>query len=186
MYRMSPIAASMIRLAASFLLIAGLAVAPAQAEQIVHRTAVPAGEAISTGGSFSVRMPVAFADIEVVVDDGGKGREVAHLITGRSPDGLKFVATEISVSGEPKPLTAIVDSMKARPGAVVSDVVQTKTADMETISLASADPKAGVFMRIIRTQTKGYTLIVEYPVDAKERANAARTEFFDSFKMLSH
>ena len=167
------------------LLLLGLAFAPAQAGQIVHRAAVPAGEAISTGGSFSVRMPVPFYDIEIVVDDGGKGREVAHLITGRSPDGIKFVATEIAASGEPKPLAGVMDSFKSRPGAVVSDVVQTNAADTETLSFTVVDPKAGAFMRLIRTPKTGYSLIVEYPVDAKDRAGVAMTEFFGSFKILT-
>jgi hypothetical protein len=43
--------------------------ASAQAQPIMHRTAVPAGEAMPTNGSFSIRFPVAFNDIELRAED---------------------------------------------------------------------------------------------------------------------
>jgi hypothetical protein len=68
--------------------------ASAQAEPVVHRTAVAAGEATPTNGSFSIRFPVAFNDIELRADDPSAPTLVVRMLSGVNGEGLRFSATE--------------------------------------------------------------------------------------------
>jgi hypothetical protein len=96
--------------------------APAHAQAITHRSNVPAGDAVATNGSFSVRFPIAFSDIEFRVEDPDAPTLVVHLLTGVNDEGLRFSVMEMPVIGPPKPLDSLMEAAKKRPGAAVSDV----------------------------------------------------------------
>ena len=171
-----------IRLA-SAIFAAFILAAPAYAERVVHRSAVPAGDATPTGGSFSIRFPIAFDDVELKVEDPQKPALVVHLLSGLNDEGLRFSATETPVQGEPKPLDNLVDAAKKRRGGTVTDVKHEKSADTETLSFELTEPKEGSYFRTIRTKTTGYVLVVQFPNAMFGPASKMKDEFFDSFKI---
>jgi hypothetical protein len=80
-----------VRLVAAIVLTVLSAIA-AQAEPIVHRSAVAAGEAVPTGGSFSVLFPIAFNDVEIRAEDPPAPTLVTHLLMGLNSEGLRVSA----------------------------------------------------------------------------------------------
>lgn len=175
-------AARLLAVLAALAISAFLALTTARAGTDVHRADVPAGKASPTGGSFTIDMPVPFYDIEITVDDGGKGHEVSYLLTGRSPEGVKFAAMELHVPPPEKPITSLIDDMKRRPGAVVTEVAHSEENGVATVALRVEDAGRGVYMRLIRTPTTGYSQFVEYPIAARAQAAAQQATFFGSFR----
>jgi hypothetical protein len=92
---------TVFRLAAALVLAVVLG-APAHA-QTVHRKDVPAGEATPTGGSFSIRFPVAFTDVEMRADDPPAPPAIVRMLTGLNSDGVRFSATEMPMIAGVKP-----------------------------------------------------------------------------------
>jgi hypothetical protein len=83
-----------------------LTCAPARAQQPkleMHRVGVNADDgsgwhqAVSTKGTFSVRVPIPFNDF--TTHDAATG-EVSHVIGGKSSEGIKFMAVEIPVTAK--------------------------------------------------------------------------------------
>ena len=177
------LAARFLAILAALAISAFVALATARADTQVHRAAVPAGPGSPTGGSFSVNMPVAFRDVEVTVDDGGNGHEVGYLLSGRTSDGVKFVVMELHVPMPAKPITSLLDDMRARPGAVVSELAHRKDQDVETLSFRFEDAKSGAYVRMIRMPEVGYSQTIEFPIAASARAAALQPDFFGSFKI---
>ena len=175
--------ARLLAILAALAISAYVALSTAQAQTRVHRAWVPAGLARPTGGSFTINMPVGFRDVEVTVDDGGNGHEVGYLLSGRTSEGVKFIAMELLVPMPVKPITSFLDDMKARPGAVVSEVADEKDTDRETLSFRFEDGKSGAYMRMIRLPEVGYSQTIEYPLAAREQATALQPEFFASFRI---
>ena len=72
------------------LVLFGALSAPASA-QTVNRTNVPAGEAVPTGGTFSIRFPTAFTDLEAraKADTPGGTDAVVRMLTGLNGDGVE-------------------------------------------------------------------------------------------------
>lgn len=175
--------ARLLAILAALAISAFVALTTAQAGTQVHRAAAPAGRASPTGGSFTIDMPVAFRDVEVTVDDGGNGHEVGYLLSGRTLEGVKFVAMELHVPMPAKPITSLLDDMKARPGAVISELAHRKDADVETLSFRFEDGKSGAYLRLIRLPAVGYSQTIEYPLAAREQAAALQPEFFGSFRV---
>src|SRR5262249_35542055 len=74
-----------------------------------HRTGVepkdPSGgpPAVSTKGSFSVRMPIPFNDFTVRSTDPKAGEELTHVIGGKSAEGIKVSAVEVPASPKSAP-----------------------------------------------------------------------------------
>lgn len=164
-------------------LLALAAAAPAQAQTTVHRSNAPAGEAAPTGGSFSIRFPVDFSDVEMKVPDPNAPTLVVHMLTGITGEKLRFSATEIPQQGPPKPLDSFMDEAKRRPGAVVSDIQRGQKEGVETLSYALTEPNDGTYFRVIRTKTTGYLLVIQYPRTLFNKAAGLKDEFFNSFKI---
>ena len=171
------------RLVAAILFALVLAATAHAAEPIMHRTNVAAGEAVPTGGSFSIRFPIAFNDVEIRVEDASAPTLVVHLLTGLNDEGLRFSATETPVQGEPKPLDGFIETARNRPGATVSDVRHEQKDGVETLSFSLTEPKDGSYFRMIRTKTTGYILVIQFPNALYSKASGLKDGFFGSFKI---
>jgi hypothetical protein len=173
---------------AAFRLVAAIAatlalVAPGHA-QIVHRTDVPAGDAVPTGGSFSIRFPIPFLDVEARAEDPGAPTAVVHMVTGASSEGVRFSATETPYLGlQPEPMESFMDDVKARPGATVSDVRHEQKDDVEILSFSLTEPKDGYYFRMVRANSIQYMQVIQFPQARRDRATEMKDDFFGSFKI---
>jgi hypothetical protein len=158
--------------------------APSQAQPVMHRTAVAAGDAIPTGGSFSVRFPTAFNDAEMKVADATAPTLVVHLLSGISSEGIRFSATETPIPGPPLPIDGFMESAANRPGAVISDVSHEDHDGRSILSFSLTEPKGGSYFRLIRINAIQYMLVVQFPEALRDRATTMKGEYFTSFKIL--
>lgn len=170
------------RLLAAFALALALA-APAQA-QTVYRKDVPAGVATPTNGTFSIRFPVTFTDVELKAEDPSAPPAIVRMLTGLDSDGVRFSATETPMLGlEPRPMEDFMAAMKQRPGATVSDVHRESKDGTEILSFALADASGGYFFHVVRADKTQYMQVIQFPEAARAQATAVRDDFFNSFKI---
>jgi hypothetical protein len=171
-----------VRLAAAIVLTVLSAIA-VQAEPILHRSAVAAGEAVPTGGSFSILFPIAFSDVEIRAEDPPAPTLVTHLLMGLNSEGLRVSAMEMSGPEITKPIDGLMETAKTRPGTTVSEISRAKTGDMETLSFALTEPKGGSFFRQIRAKGTEYTLVIQFPEAIRNKATLLKDGYFGSFKV---
>jgi hypothetical protein len=165
-------------------------VAKAQQPKLeMHRAGVdskdPSGWnlAVSTKGSFSVRMPIPFNDFTIRSTDPKAGEEVTHVIGGKSVEGIKVSAVEIPASTKPSPsLDKILADFSAKPGSKVSDVQRAAKGDVDTLSFSVGGAQTSAYIRYIKTKSAMYSLIIEFPNAHRGDVDGVREEFFDSFK----
>jgi hypothetical protein len=187
-------ASSIVRLFALFLPLA-LIMLPAVAARAqqpkleMHRTGVvstdPSGWhlAVSTKGSFSVRMPIPFNDFTVRSTDAKTGEEVTHVIGGKSTEGIKLSAVEMPASAKNAPsLEKILADFSTKPGNKVSDVQRAAKSDVDTLSFSVSGAQTSAHVRYIKTKSATYSLTVEFPNAHRNDVVGVREEFFDSFK----
>jgi len=171
-----------LRLFAAFAL-ALVLVAPANA-QTVYRKDVPAGVATPTNGTFSIRFPVTFSDVELKADDPAAVPTIIRMLTGLDSDGVRFSATETPMLGlEPRPMEDFMEAMKQRPGAAVSDVHRESKDGTEILAFALADASGGYFFHVVRAIKTQYMQVIQFPEVARANATAVRDDFFNSFKI---
>jgi hypothetical protein len=178
-----------LSLALALIMLPG-AVARAQQPKLeMHRTGVdskdPSGWhlAVSTKGSFSVRMPIPFNDFTIRSTDPKAGEEVTHVIGGKSVEGIKVSAVEIPASTKPSPsLDKILADFSAEPGSKVSDVRRAAKGDVDTLSFSVGGAQTSAYIRYIKTKSAMYSLIIEFPNAHRGDVDGVREEFFDSFK----
>ena len=154
----------------------------AQAQPIMHRTAVAAGEAAPTNGSFSIRFPIAFNDIELRAEDPTAPTIVVRILSGVDSSGLRFSATETPLRENPSDIEEFMEAAGNRPGALVSDVAREQADAVTVLSFALTDPKGGNYFRVIRTRDTQYMLVVQFPEASRSQAASMTTDFFASFK----
>jgi hypothetical protein len=170
------------RLFAAFALILMVA-APADA-QTVYRKDVPAGVATPTNGTFSIRFPIPFSDVELQAADPPAPPAVVRMLTGLNSDGVRLSATETPMLGlEPRPMEDFMEAMKQRPGAAVSDVHRESKDGTEILSFALADASGGYFFHVVRVNKTQYMQVIQFPATARTQAAAVRDDFFNSFKI---
>jgi hypothetical protein len=157
--------------------------ASAHAQPIIHRTAVPAGEAVPTNGSFSIRFPIAFNDIELRAEDPPAPVLVVHLLSGENDEGIRFSATETPLLAQPLPIDTFLETAKNRPGAVVSDVTREQNDEISILSFSLSEPKRENYFRLIRAKGTQYLLVIQFPEASRSQAAAMKDDFFGSFKM---
>jgi hypothetical protein len=167
----------------------GVAARAQQPKLELHRAGVdskdPSGWhlAVSTKGSFSVRMPIPFNDFTVSSTDPKTGEEVTHAIGGKSTEGIKLTAVETPASAKSAPgLDKILADFSARPGNKVSDVQRATKGDVDTLSFSVSGAQTSAHMRYIKTKSATYSLIIEFPNAHRDDVAAIREEFFGSFK----
>ena len=172
------------------LVLPGGAVAQDTPKLDMHRSGVNAPEAsgwqpaVSTGGAFSVRMPIPFNDFSVHSTDRNIGDMVVHAIGGKSAEGIKFTATENPFTPRSKvpDIGALPDDI-GRGGSKISDVSRETKSDIDTVSFTAAGTSTSAYMRAIKTSKALYTLIIEFPNDQRALATDLKDEFFGSFKL---
>jgi hypothetical protein len=187
-------ASSIVRLFALFLPLA-LIMLPAVAARAqqpkleMHRAGVvstdPSGWhlAVSTKGSFSVRMPIPFNDFTVRSTDPKTGEEVTYVIGGKSTEGIKLSAVEMPASAKSAPsLEKILADFSAKQGNKVSDVQRAAKGDVDTLTFSVSGAQTSAHVRYIKTKSTTYSLTVEFPNAHRNDVVGVREEFFGSFK----
>jgi hypothetical protein len=155
----------------------------AHAEPIMHRSAVAAGEAAPTDGSFSILFPIAFNDVELRTEDPPAPTLVMHLLTGVDSEGLRISAMETSGREIAAPIDGLMETAKTRPGTTVSDISRAQTGDMATLSFALTELKGGSYFRVIRTKGREYVLVIQFPEAIWSKAVLVKDGYFGSFKI---
>jgi hypothetical protein len=185
--------ASTVRALASLLSLAlivfGGAVAQAEPKPRLemHRSGVSADDgsgwhsAVSTKGSFSIRLPIPFNDF-TSYDDSSK--EAVHAIGGKSTEGIKFAAFQLPITAKtPDDLNTIPKSLAANRANKVSDVSRQTQDGADTISFSVATATSGSYFRCIRTKDALYMLSIEFPNAYRETVAVMKDTFFASFKL---
>jgi hypothetical protein len=162
--------------------------ARAQPKLEMHRSGVasqdPSGWhlAVSTKGSFSVRMPIPFNDFTVRPTDPKSG-EVTHVIGGKSSEGIRVSAVEMPASAKTAPsLDKILADFSSKPGNKVTDVQRAAKGDVDTLSFSVSGAQTSAHIRYIKTRTAIYVLTIEFPNAHRNDVAGVREEFFGSFK----
>ena len=161
----------------------------AQAQTTVHGNNFPAGEVSPVNGSFSIRFPISYRDVEYkgVETKIGDSKEAAlnvHMLTGTDSDGMRFSATETPLQKPLSPIDNFLETSKRRPDAVASDVQHEKKDDLEILSFTLTEPKQEYFFRVLRSKTTGYVLVVQFPIELRSKAITMKADFFSSFKIV--
>jgi hypothetical protein len=167
-----------------------LTCAPVRAQQPrleMHRVGVNADDgsgwhqAVSTKGTFSVRVPIPFNDF--TTHDAATG-EVSHAIGGKSSEGIKFKAVEIPVTAKtPTDLGTIPKSFSSNPANKVSDVSRQSKEGADSLSFSVAGPASTAHFRYVKVGGLLYTLSIETPNAHREAVAAMKDKFFSSFKL---
>jgi hypothetical protein len=157
----------------------------AQAQTILRGNDFPPGEATPANRSFSIRFPVSYREIAHT----GEIREAAldvHILTGVSPEGLRFSASERPLQQPVPPIDSFLETTKRRPDAIASDVKHEQVDGMEILSFTLSEPKQEYFFRVMRSKTTGYLLAVQFPIELRSKAMEMKDGFFSSFKATPH
>jgi hypothetical protein len=159
----------------------------ADAQVVLHGNENPAGEARPATGSFSIRFPIPYKDVEYQgARDDREAASAVHMLSGVDSDGLKFTATETLLRQPIPPIDSYLETTKSRPGAVASDVQHQQKDGLEILSFALSEPNQDYFFRLIRSKTAGYLLVVQYPTGLRDKAIGMKDDFFGSFKIVPH
>ena len=93
-----------------------------------------------------------------------------QVLTGVTPNGLRFSASERRVQQPAPPGESFLETMKERPDA---ESRQSTTSEQKGVwkfcRSRSDEPKPGAFFRIVRSKTTGYVLVVPFPVELRMR-----------------
>jgi len=188
----APMAAFIFRLFAmvfsSAVILFACATAKAQQPTLeMHRAGINADDgsgwhsAVSTKGSFSIRVPIPFNDF--TIHDARTG-EVSHAIGGKSSEGIKFMAVETPVTAKtPDDLGSIPKSFSSNPANKVSDVGRQTKDGADNLSFSVAGPASSAHIRYIKVKGVLYMLSIEFPNTYREAVAAMKDGFFGSFKL---
>ncbi len=167
-------------------------VVSAQGQVVLHGKDSPPGETSPANGSFSIRFPIPYREVEYqgVGQKAAGGSEMAsavRMLSGIDPDGLRFSAAETLLRQPLSPIDSFVaETAKTRPGAVASDVQHEQKDGLEILSFALSEPDQEYFFRMIRSKTAGYVLAVQFPSSMRSKAIGMKDDFFGSFKIVPH
>jgi len=153
--------------------------------QTINRANVPAGYATPTGGSFSIRFPIPFADLVENGDSFGAGPNiVVRMVTGITNSGIRLSAAEMpDPNSQLAPVDTFMDNLKRRlgAGAVLSDVSRERKDNMDMASFALGAHGRGFYFRVIRAEGTQYILLVQFPEGQRGTATEMKEPFFSSF-----
>jgi hypothetical protein len=177
-------------LALALVMLPAVAARAQQPKLEMHRAGVVSQDAsgwhlaVSTKGSFSVRMPIPFNDFTVRGADPKAGEEVTHVIGGKSTEGIRVSAVEMPTSAKSAPsLDKILADFSTKRGHKVSDVQRISKGDVDTLSFSVSGAQTSAHMRYIRTKSATYALTIEFPNAHRDDVAGLREEFFGSFKV---
>jgi hypothetical protein len=138
----------------------------------------------STGGSFSILLPIPFNDFTITTDDPKVGKVKAFVVGGKSSEGVKFSAMEAPIV-DPK-AAANVETMAdgfRQPGNTVSNVDTSPFAGFPSVAFSVEGPTSGAHMRYVKTPKSMFAIILEYPMEQKSAAEGFRGRFLSSLKI---
>ncbi len=166
-------------------------VVSAQAQAVLHGRELPPGEAIPAKGTFSVRFPISYKEVEyqgveAKTDSSKEGASAVHMLSGVDSDGLRFSATETPLRVPLPPLDSFLETAKRRPEAVASDVQHQQKDGLEILSFTLTEPNEEYFFQVMRSKTSGYVLAVQFPTALRSKAIGMKDDFFGSFKIIQH
>jgi hypothetical protein len=170
----------------AFFIIAGSVAQAEQPKLEMHRAGVTADDgsgwhlAVSTKGSFSIRMPIPFNDF--TIHDAGTG-EVTHVIGGKSSEGIKFSAVETPTAKTPADLGAIPKTFSSDPANKVLNVNRQSKDGVDTLSFSVTGPSSSAHLRYMRIKRTLYILTIEFPNAYREIVATTKDKFFGSFKL---
>lgn len=181
--RLSPL------LALALVLLPDVAAKAQQPKLEMHRAGVASKDAsgwhpaVSTKGSFAVRMPIPFNDFTVRAADPKSGEGPTHVIGGKSTEGIRLSAVEMPASAKNAPsLEKILADFSAKPGTKISDVQRVAKDDVDILSFSVSGAQTSAHFRYIKTKNAMYVLTIEFPNAHRDDMAAIREEFFGSFK----
>jgi hypothetical protein len=182
---------TILRLSASLVLqsiIVGATVAAqAQPKLEMHRVGVSADDgsgwhlAVSSKGSFSIRLPIPFNDF--TAHDPGTG-EMTYVVGGKSSEGIKFAAVELVATGKKSvDLATIPGTFSSHSANRISDLKRDSGNDTDVLSFSVVNAATTLHVRYIQTKRALYTLSIEYPNAYRDLVLANKDKFFESFKL---
>src|SRR5262245_20830119 len=152
----------------------------------MHRAGVSADDgsgwhsAVSTKGTFAVRLPIPFNDF--TVHDASSGD--THVIGGKSSEGIKFSVVETPITAKtPADLGEIPKSFTSSPANKVSEIKRTTKDGADTLSFSVTNATSTAYFKYIRTKSTLHMLTIESPNAHREIAAATKDQFFGSFKL---
>jgi|SRR5215475_4671283 hypothetical protein len=160
-------------------------VVPMQAQTTLRGSDRPPGEASPANGSFSIRFPVPYKEISHAGESKDSALSV-YILTGTDAEGVRFSATEIPVQQPAPPIESFLESSKRRRDAVASDVKHEQKDALEILSFTLSEPMQEYFFRIMRNETTGYLLVVQFQTELRAKAIGLKDNFFDSFRVIQH
>ena len=153
----------------------------------MHRVGVNADDgsgwhlAVSTKGSFAIRMPIPFNDFTTHEPSTGA---TTHVVGAKSSEGIKFAATESPASSKtPADLSAIPKSFSSNPANKVSDLSRSSKDGTDIVAFSVSNPTSTAHFKYIKTGTALYLLSIEAPIAHRDVGSAAKEQFFGSFKL---
>jgi hypothetical protein len=155
--------------------------------QTINRVDVPAGDATPTGASFTIRMPVEYADVELRADDPPNPAAVARSVTGVTGDRIRFTVSETPIPEgvQPKPIEDFMNALKAKSAvAELLDVHREQSGTTETLAFTLIDiAGGGNYFDVVRTDKAQYVLLIQFHREQRDKAAAMKDDFFGSFKI---
>jgi hypothetical protein len=176
-----------VRFALVAIMLCTMTATQAQPKLDMHRVGVSADDgsgwhlAVSSKGSFSVRLPIPFNDF--TTHDPTTG-EVSYVVGGKSSEGIKFSVVEVPAGGRKQTdFAEIPKSLASNPATKVSDVSRSASNGADTLSLTTTNAATTAHARYIQMKGTLYILTVEYPNAYRELVAANKDKFFGSFKL---
>jgi hypothetical protein len=183
----STISRLFMSLALQSIVVSATAVAQAQPKLEMHRAGVTADDgsgwhlAVSSKGSFSIRLPIPFNDFTILDPSTG---ETTYAVGGKSSEGIKFSAAELPATGKrPKDIATILESFSSNPANKVSDVSRNTGNDADVLSFSVANATSIAHIRYVQTKHALYTLTIECPSAYRDLVAANKDKFFESFQL---
>ena len=140
--------------------------------------------AASTQGSHSVLIPIPFNDFTLTDDDPKVGKTLTHTVGAKSPEGLKFSATEMPIieGRSPGDLAALPQKFR-ESGQIVADVDTSSFAGYPSVVFSMKGKSTGGYARYVRTPKKLFVVILEYPLHQSKAADEIKFTFLSSLKI---
>jgi hypothetical protein len=140
--------------------------------------------AVSTNGSFSVRMPVPFNDFTNPGSDDGT--KLCHTIGSSTPEGMKFSATRTPILKPRNSIRGFLNEFAAgfEQNGEVIEKQYLMVDGFETLDLTAKDETVTVLFRVIGLPDGALLMMVEYPNKmAGEATKQMATKFLASVKI---
>lgn len=134
----------------------------------------------STGGDFSVELPIPFNDFTVT-----SGSFKTYHVGAISKEGIRMSANKIPKQELNKRKT--LDDMVSffRKDWTVSDLKKEQYAKYNSISFLASNSFKGALLKYIDSGNSFYSLLIEFPIKYKDNSEELAEGFFSSLKILN-